>query len=121
MISVSTVPLTGGAGYAVYEVVDAGTIVRESAQFPTFIGLPQVTAAAVAQESVAPAPVSAVYTASTTAPIQRFAAVTPASDCALLGDCQAGYFPKLSVPATPIQLTVVDGVETGAAWLHHRA
>jgi len=111
--SVSTVALTGGAGFAVYEVVDAGTIVRESAQFPTFIGLPQVTAAAVAQESVAPAPVSTVYTASTTAPIQRFAAVTPASDCALLGDCQAGYFPKLSVPTTPIQLTVVDGVETG--------
>ena len=111
--SVSPVPLTSGSGYAVYEVVDSGSIVRESAQSPTFFGIPQVTAASVAQESIAPAPVSSVYTASPTAPIQRFAAVTPASDCALLGDCQASYFPHLSVDNTPIQLTEVNGTETG--------
>jgi uncharacterized protein (TIGR03437 family) len=111
--SVSPVPLANGSGYAVYEVVDSGSIVRESAQFPTFFGIPQVNAATVAQESIAPAPVSSVYTASPSAPIQRFAAVTPASDCALLGDCQASYFPHLSVDNTPIQLTLVNGAETG--------
>jgi uncharacterized protein (TIGR03437 family) len=40
--------------------------------------------------------------------------VTPASDCALLNDCQAGYFPKLSIDPMSIQLTaVVGGAMTG--------
>ncbi|MGA9628311.1 MAG: hypothetical protein WBQ65_27810 [Bryobacteraceae bacterium] len=112
--SVSEVPLTNGAGYAVYEVVDTNPGVLESAQFPTFVSVPNASAAAVTQESISYAPVSTVVSASMSAPVPRFAAVTPASDCALLNDCQAGYFPKLSIDPMSIQLTaVVVGAMTG--------
>ena len=115
--SVSEVALSGGGGYVVYEVVDSNPDTRESAQFPTFFGIPQVTAPATAQETVSFAPVSNVFAASPTAPIQRFAPSLPASDCNLVGDCGAAYFPKLSV-ATPtsIQLTATaGGDQTGLA------
>lgn len=107
--SVSQVPLTNGSGYVVYEVVDANPNLRESAQIPTFIGMPANTAPATATESVTFAPVSQVTTASSTAPIPRFWAVTPASDCSSLGDCSANYFPQLSVLGGPIQLTAIAG------------
>jgi uncharacterized protein (TIGR03437 family) len=107
--SVSEVSLTNGAGSAVYEVADASPSRLESAQFPTFVSLPNATAATVAQESISFAPVSTVMRASMTDPVPRFAAVTPASDCALLNDCQAGYFPKLSVDPMSIQLTAIAG------------
>src|SRR5215469_10475381 len=112
--SASQVPLTNGSGYAVYEVADAGTTRIESAQFPTFIGLPNVTAPAVAQESISLAPVSAATTASSSAPVPRFAAVTPASDCSILGDCGAAYFPKLNVINLPVQITATAGTATGS-------
>ena len=117
LFSVSEVPLTNGAGYAVYEVADASPTAQETAQFPTFIAIPSVTGTTVAQESISLAPVSTVTAQSTTAPIQRFAAVTPASDCTLVGDCGAAYFPKLSVITTPtIPLTAVaGGDQTGKA------
>ncbi len=105
----SEVPLTNGAGYAVYEVLDANPSQQETAQFPTFVGLAKVAAAAMAQESVSLAPVSGVLNASATAAVPRFAAVTPPSDCTLLGDCGARYFPQLTVLAGPIQLTAVAG------------
>jgi uncharacterized protein (TIGR03437 family) len=72
--------------------------------------MPANSAPAKATESVMLAPVSQVTTASVTAPIPRFWAVTPASDCTALGDCSAGYFPQLSVNiAGPIQLTAITG------------
>jgi uncharacterized protein (TIGR03437 family) len=114
--SVSAVALTGGVGYAVYEVVDASPALQESVQFPTFIGLSNVTSPALAQESASLAPVSAVQTSSTSAPITRFAPVTPRSDCSVIGDCSAGYFPHLNVPAAPIKLSAVAGADsTGLA------
>ena len=58
--SVSEVVLTNGSGYAVYEVAAANPNVQESAQFPTFVALPRVTAPAIAQETIALAPVSSV-------------------------------------------------------------
>jgi len=109
--SVTEVPLTGGSGYVVYEVLDSNPALRESAQIPTFVGIANVTAPAVVTASLSLAPVSTIATASTSAPIPRFAAVPPASDCSALGDCDAGYFPKLSVTVgiSPIQLTAVAG------------
>jgi uncharacterized protein (TIGR03437 family) len=108
--SVSPVSLSNGSGYVVYEVVDANPNLRESAQIPTFIGMPANTTPATANETVTLAPVSTVTTASTSAPIPRFWAVAPASDCTPLGDCSAGYFPQLTVPvAGPIQLTAIAG------------
>jgi uncharacterized protein (TIGR03437 family) len=104
--SVSEVALTNGSGYAVYEVADSNPAVQESAQFPTFITLPNVSAPATATETVSMAPVSTA-TASATAPIVRFTARTAPSDCTALGDCNAGYFPKLMADATPIQISAI--------------
>lgn len=112
--SASTLTLTNGAGYAVYEVIDANNAVLEDAQFPTFIGLASVAAPANAQESVSFAPVSSVMAASQTAAVPRFVATVPASDCSLVGDCSAGYMPKLSVMTQggPFQQTVIAGQAT---------
>jgi uncharacterized protein (TIGR03437 family) len=109
LASVSEVPLTNGAGYAVYEVAAANSSVQESAQFPTFITLPSGTPPTVAQETIALAPVSAVTTASPTAPIPRFAAVVTESDCQLFGDCAAPVVsvPRLLVEASPITIGAV--------------
>jgi uncharacterized protein (TIGR03437 family) len=107
--STSPVTLVNGSGHAVYEVVDSNPAIRESAQFPTFVVLTQATAPTVAQSSVSLAPVSVTPTASITDPVPRFMSLTPASDCSIVGDCQAAYFPKLSVAPIPIQLTAVAG------------
>ncbi|HJT90106.1 MAG TPA: IPT/TIG domain-containing protein, partial [Bryobacteraceae bacterium] len=112
--SVSPVPLSNGAGYAVYEVIDANPGITESVQFPTFVAITSTAAPALAQESVSLAPVSTVTVASTTAPIPRFAPVIPPPDCGSLGDCGAGYFPHLSVDTAPIQLTAVSGASRGS-------
>lgn len=108
--SVTQVSLTGGSGYVVYEVADSNPALIESAQFPTFVAMAGSGAVTVAQEAVSLAPVSTATAATGTDPIPRFAAVTPMSDCGLAGDCQAGYFPKVSANvATPIQLIAVAG------------
>ena len=114
--SVSEVTLTNGSGYAVYEVADANSSTQESAQFPTFITLSNVTAPAVASERVSLAPVSALASASTAAPIVRFVATSPASDCTALQDCNAGYFPKLLVDTLPLQISAIanGGIMTSA-------
>ncbi|HLK69792.1 MAG TPA: IPT/TIG domain-containing protein [Bryobacteraceae bacterium] len=116
-VTVTEVPLSGGSGYAVYEVFDASPTLLETVQFPTFVGLANVTSAAVAHETASFAPVSNVLTASATAPIQRFAPSLPSSDCTIVGDCGAAYFPRLTIPATSaIQLTAVSGGDqTGLA------
>jgi uncharacterized protein (TIGR03437 family) len=108
--AVSEVSLTNGSGVAVYEVVDSSPNVRESAQFPTFIGLPPITdgSTPVASEQVSFAPVSTVLAATTTDPVPRFVGNAPPSDCPSLADCNAGYFPALSVFASqPLQFTAI--------------
>jgi uncharacterized protein (TIGR03437 family) len=112
--STSALTLVNGSGYAVYEVLDANPAVIESAQFPTFIVLTRITAPATPQESISFAPVSATPTASATAPVPRFVATAPASDCTIVGDCQAGYFPKLSVLQLPLQFTATAGAALAA-------
>jgi uncharacterized protein (TIGR03437 family) len=107
--SANPVSLTNGAGYAVYEVVDANPSARESAQIPSFFGILPNTTPTIANLSVSLAPISTVGTASTTAPIPRFAAVQPPSDCATLGDCTASYFPQLQATAQPLQVTAAAG------------
>jgi uncharacterized protein (TIGR03437 family) len=110
------VTLSGGSGYVVYEVIDANPARQETAQFPTFIGLSDLTGASLAHETISFAPVSSTLSASAGAPVPRFAALpTTPSDCSLLGDCGANYFPQLTAPTTPIALTAVaGGVMTGA-------
>jgi uncharacterized protein (TIGR03437 family) len=107
--AVSQISLSSGSGYVVYEVMDAGSSRIESAQFPIFIGLPANTAPATASETVSYAAVSSVAMASQTAPVPRFLAMEPKSDCGLAADCSADYFPQLSVNAPPIQLAAYAG------------
>ena len=112
--SASEAPLTGGAGYAVYEVVDSNPSITEIAQFPAFFGIPNGAAPGQASVTLSYAPVSNVMTASITAPVPRFANVTPASDCGVVGDCGASYFPKLAVTSySSMQFTVVAGGSAG--------
>ena len=96
---VMEVPLTNGAGTAVYEVADTNPNVRESAQFPTFLGLTGFSGSSTtAFANLSFAPVSTVQVAAA-APIPRFVNVTPPSDCPALGDCNASYFPHLRINA----------------------
>lgn len=112
------VPLTNGSGFIVYEVVDANPSAAESAQFPTFIAISSVTAPATASETVSFAPVSTAMTASATAPIPRFEnSTTPPDDCSLLGDCNAGYFPKLSAVTIGVNLTATAGKYSNNAYI----
>ncbi len=105
----SEIPVVNGSALVVYEVVSADPLQQESAQFPTFLAIPSASAGAVAQESVSLAPVSNAAYATATDPIPRFAAVAPASDCAVEDDCGAAYFPKFAVVAQPIQFSAAAG------------
>lgn len=118
--SVSELTLANGAAAAVYEVVDANPSVRESAQFPTFLGLaPYGGATVIASESVSFGPLSTVSVAAA-APVPRFANVTPQSDCGALGDCNAPYFPHLEVDSPPLDFsTAVSGVLTQYVRVHN--
>jgi uncharacterized protein (TIGR03437 family) len=109
--SAAQLTVSGGTAYVVYEVVDSNPTVQESAQFPTFVGLASTGATpGVAQESISFAPVSVDASANSSAPIPRFIAVLPPSDCALLADCNASYFPALFVPSPgSIQFTAIQG------------
>jgi len=109
------VPLTNGAGYAVYEVVDANPSATENAQIPNFFAIPAHSPASMSTGSLSLAPVSSVASASTTAPIPRFVAVTPPSDCGAVGDCNATYYPQLQATATALQATVPAGGKIAAA------
>jgi len=102
--SASEVPMANGAGNVVYEVVDANPAVQESAQFPTFVGLSPTGGGntIVANAAVSFAPLSTVHVASSD-PVPRFADVTPQSDCSTLGDCDAAYFPHLSVTSPALE------------------
>ena len=102
-----------GDAYVVYEIVDANPMTPESAQFPTFVGMPSVNATAAIGWSVFLAPVSGQGTASATAPIPRFVAAGPAPDCPMMGDCSADYFPHLAVQSNPLQLSATSG---GSRW-----
>src|SRR5450755_2540461 len=111
------VTLSSGAGYVVYEVVDANNSATETAQIPNFFAISPHSAPSTSNGSISLAPVSTVVAASSTAPIPRFAAVTPPSDCTVLNDCGASYYPQLQVTstATPLQTTAVAGSKKKAA------
>jgi uncharacterized protein (TIGR03437 family) len=100
--AVSEVPLSGGSGYAVYEVMDANPNVRESAQWPTFLAMPRLTDGntVLASQSVSFAPVSSVN-AQASGPVPRFVAAEPVSDCAVVSDCEAPYMPHLDLSYSP--------------------
>src|SRR5205085_6388279 len=90
--------------------LDANPTVQENAQFPTFVGTATTgVAAGTANESVSFAPVSTDGTANSSAPIPRFIATVPPSDCQTVGDCNASYFPSMAVFAQSIVFTAIQG------------
>ncbi len=99
--------VTNGSAYAVYEVVDHNPYVLESVQVPVF----EVSAAyncaplAPATLSVMEAPISTVAVATMTDPVPRYIAATLGTDCQQEGDCNAVYYPVLSINTAPINLT----------------
>src|SRR5579862_3223285 len=106
----SEVPLSGGAGIAVYETVDSNQFVRESAQIPTFLGLSAaaIQGTVLANVDVSLAPVSTVGVASA-GPVPRYIAVEPFSDCDAVGDCNAAYFPHLVVGGPALTYAATPG------------
>ena len=96
--AVSEVPLTNGAGIAVFEVIDSNPTTRETVQLPVFLALEQRPAGGSVTANVAASfgPISTDATPSAN-PVPRFQAINPPSDCQALGDCNAGIFPKLAV------------------------
>ena len=112
--AVSDVELAGGAGIAVYEVVDANPGVIENAQIPAFLGLaPGGSYTAITKQDLRLGPVSTVrYGASATAPVPRFLGGSAGSDCTLNGDCDGSYLPKLGAYYNPDPL-VYEAVAGG--------
>lgn len=131
--SASEVPMSNGVGNAVYEVADANPAVQESAQFPTFVGLPPTGGGntVVADAKVSFAPLSTVNVASSSDPVPRFADVMPQSDCSTVHDCDAAYFAHLVVNSTSLnfvspvgggrQLQYVDVLNRGAGLMNWTA
>ena len=108
--SVNQLTIAGGVASAVYEVVDANPSVVESAQFPTWIYTPPpFVGQLIPSDTVTLAPLSSIVTASTTAPIPRFVMSPSLSDCPVLGDCAANYFPHLRTVPTAVQFTLPAG------------
>jgi uncharacterized protein (TIGR03437 family) len=107
--SASEVPVSNGTAYVIFEVLEAHPNLLESAQIPVFVGIPSLSGVATAQETVTFAPLSNVQSASSSAPIPRFVSRPPNSDCQLVGDCGASYYPKLDVGFVQTQITGVAG------------
>ena len=103
----SEVTLTNGNGIAIFEVLDSNNSIRESAQLPTFLVYtsPGDGTSASGRVDVSFAPISTDSVASASAPVPRFQAVAPPSDCQSLGDCNSGIFPILSINADPLNLS----------------
>ena len=104
--------IVNGGAQAVYEVVDANPNLRESAQFPTFIGVAASGTArnVVVGEQLLLGPVSTISTASASAPVPRYTASVLASDCTVQGDCNGAFLPKLGVDPDPLTFTVTAGL-----------
>ncbi len=117
--SMSQVTLTNGSGIAVYEVVDANPSIQESAQFPTFLVLAPSGSgtSTTTAENVSLGPISTVDTATATDPIPRFQQITPLADCTIVGDCDAPYFPALSVAQSSLSYTTQAGGVTTTNYL----
>ena len=96
------VPLTNGAGTVTYEVVDANNTVTDSGQIPVYVAVPAFSCTGTPPNNTlaaSVAPVSTVAVATQTDPIPRYISSVPGSDCTIIGDCTAAYFPRLQVAA----------------------
>jgi uncharacterized protein (TIGR03437 family) len=114
----SELQLSSGAGYVVYEVIDANPSVRESAQIPTFVTLTSPTdPGTYGSMNVTFAPLSTVAIATMTDPVPRFAAVQPPVDCTALGDCNANYYPHLKMNTSSVPLSTSANGDTAVGYI----
>jgi len=115
------VPLSGGNGIAVFEVIDADRTSRETFQVATFLTLEQRPAGGTVTAQVAAhfAPFSTDGTASN-GPVPRFQAVSPPPDCQALGDCNAGFFPKLLVESEALTYNILGGAAAQTRFIRIR-
>jgi uncharacterized protein (TIGR03437 family) len=117
--AMSEVVLDNGAGFAVYEVLNANPSVQQSAQFPTFLSLAPFSGTDIqTSESVSFGPISTVQTATDRDPIPRFQQVSPPADCTIVGDCNATYFPALSVPESSLSYAAQAGGVAQTNYVH---
>jgi uncharacterized protein (TIGR03437 family) len=104
--AVSELDVSSGSAYAVYEVLDGRASSTESFQAPVFIANnPNNCGNALeANLSVEEGPISTVAVATATDPLPRYIHQALGSDCQHYGDCNAVYFPVLSVGTDPIKI-----------------
>ncbi|MGE5648260.1 MAG: hypothetical protein ACM336_20980 [Acidobacteriota bacterium] len=116
--SASEVPLTDGAGVAVFEVKSADPVAIESARITTWMGLAPTGGATTSapRQSIMFAPVSDVAAASADAPVPRFVASEPAPDCGVMGDCSS--FPQMTVKAPALDYTARSGGPALSGWIN---
>jgi uncharacterized protein (TIGR03437 family) len=109
--TVGELEVVNGAAQAVYEVVDADPNSKESAQFPTFIGLAasESSQAFTIAPNILLGPIDSGDPDLATAPIPRFRPGSPTSDCAVFKDCDGPFLPKLSVDFEPLSFTTGPG------------
>lgn len=108
--------VSNGTAWAVYEVMDANQALVENAQIPIwlFTSLERANTPVVVRSTVSLAPVSDKPGPVEDAPIPRFRAGAPVgNDCQIVGDCEASYWPRMSV--TPVQEPAYSGPSGGPA------
>ncbi len=105
LAAVSEADVARGTPYLVYETMDSNPSQRESAQIPIWILLPsdKHVTPSVVRQTLSLAPLSDQAGSVAGAPIPRYRPAAIESDCAVLSDCSAPYFPKMTV--TPPEVT----------------
>jgi uncharacterized protein (TIGR03437 family) len=95
----------GEEAWLTYQVVDADSASVESAEIPVWIFTPvsRTNETVIVRAEVRLAPLSDKPGAVAGAPVPRYRDVEVAPDCPLRGDCEADYFPALTV--VPSQTT----------------
>ncbi len=104
--NMTEVILKNGAATVTYQIIESAPSIRESVQIPVFVTAGPTACTTVVQPTMSAkiGPISTVAIADSTQPFPRFVSATAASDCSVIGDCSASYFPTLNVSTTAITL-----------------
>ncbi|MCS7042458.1 MAG: hypothetical protein N2036_12705 [Bryobacteraceae bacterium] len=109
--------------WVVYEVRDANPSAVETAEIPVWIFTPvsRINERVIVRVSAVLAPLSEVSGSAPGAPVPRYQPAESNSDCTLLEDCTADYFPRLSViPSLTSEFALAAGARPKSAALFVR-
>lgn len=109
--------------WVVYEVRDADPSAVETAEIPLWIFTPvsRVNERVIVRIRAMLAPLSDQTGSVPGAPVPRYRPAEPLPDCTLLGDCDAGYFPRLEViPSVTTEFAAAAGGRAKSAALFVR-